>query len=87
MNSVESLAMGICTLTQLNSKYQKFIPDHPFINVSKVTLKENLDDLITDKKRVFKKGEEAKKWVEEKHNIRKVSDELYSYYKSIGLKV
>ena len=87
MNSVESLAMGICTLTQLNSKYQKFIPDYPFINVNKATLKENLDDLIKDKRKISKKGEEAKIWVNKKHNIRKVSDELYTYYKSIGLKV
>ena len=60
MNSVESLAMGICTLTQLNSKYQKFIPDYPFINVNKATLKENLDDLIKDKKRYLKKGKKLK---------------------------
>ena len=87
MNSVESLSMGICTLTQLNSKYQKFIPDHPFINVNKETLKQNLEELIKDKKEIFKKGEEAKKWVKKKHNIKKVADELYGYYKFIGLKV
>ena len=87
MNSVESLAMGICTLTQLNSRYQEFIPDYPFININKITLKEILEDLIKDKKKIYKKGQEAKKWVEKKHNIKKVADELYRYYKSIGLKV
>ena len=56
-------------------------------NVNKATLKENLEDLIKDKKKVSKKGEEAKIWVNKKHNIKKVSDELYTYYKSIGLKV
>jgi len=35
MNSVESLSMGICTLTMLNETYQNFIPDHPTENDSR----------------------------------------------------
>ena len=34
MNSVESLSMGICTLTEMNDIYNFFIPNHPFINVN-----------------------------------------------------
>ena len=43
--------------------------------------------MTDEKKKISKKGEEAKIWVNKKHNIRKVSDKLYTYYKSIGLKV
>ena len=70
MNSVESLSMGICTQPNSN-KYQKFIPDHPFINVNKETLKQNLDELIKDKKEIFKAGEKAKKWVKENTTLKK----------------
>ena len=40
MNSVESLSMGICTMTEINDSYNSFIPDHPFIAVTKDTLED-----------------------------------------------
>ena len=38
MNSIESLSMGICTLTEMNQSYEDFINDHPFVNVNKSSL-------------------------------------------------
>ena len=85
MNSVESLSMGICTLTQINKKYQNFIPDNPFININKKNLKRVLEDLIKNRKKLSLISEKSKKWVKEKHDIKMVSKKLYEYYKSIGL--
>ncbi len=85
MNSVESLSMGICTLTQINEKYQSFIPDNPFININKNSLEPILNDLIKNKEKVYIASKKSKIWVEKNHDIRKVSDKLYDYYSSIGL--
>ena len=39
MNSIESLSMGLVCMTELVDEYRNFIPDHPFININKRTLK------------------------------------------------
>ena len=85
MNSVESLSMGICTLTEINDTYNSFIPDHPFINVNKSTLEKRLRALIAKKQDIKKHGMESLEWVERNHNIGKVADRLYSYYETLGL--
>ena len=48
-DSVESLSMGICTMTEINDSYNSFIPDHPFIAVTKDTLENKIRDLIKEK--------------------------------------
>ena len=85
MNSVESLSMGICTLTQINKKYQSFIPDNPFININKNNLEELLRELIQNRQKLSLISSKSKKWVEKNHDIKMVSKNLYEYYKSIGL--
>ena len=85
MNSVESLSMGICTLTEMNSVYDKFIPDHPFIHITKDTLNENLRSLINNPKKIVKYGGKGKMWVKKKHDIKRVTDKLYSYYRALGI--
>ena len=87
MNSVESLSMGICTLTELNNEYQKFIPDHPFININKSSLEGVLRGLIKNKGKIADYGKNAKDWVYKKHDISQVSKKLYDYYKSIGIQI
>jgi len=87
MNSVESLSMGICTLTELNNEYQKFIPDHPFININKSSLEDILRGLIKNKVKIADYGKNAKDWVYKKHDISQVSKKLYDYYKSIGIQI
>ena len=56
MNSVESLSMGICTLTEMNDAYNSFIPDHPFISVSADNLEIKLRSLLNNRKRIMAKG-------------------------------
>ena len=85
MNSVESLSMGICTLTEMNDIYNSFIPDHPFINVNSNNLEMELRNLLHDRQKIMNKGKEGQLWVKKYHDIKNVADKLYSYYASIGL--
>ena len=85
MNSIESLSMGICTLTEMNKEYNSFIPDHPFINVNKDNLEVVLRGIISDREKIRDCGIAGKAWVDTNHNIKKVGDKLYAYYRSIGI--
>jgi len=86
MNSIESLSMGVCTLTEMNQSYEKFINDHPFINVNEKSLEAELRNLIKDPDSILLRGSEGGNWVNKHHAIDKVADELYEYYSLIGLK-
>ena len=86
MNSVESLSMGICTMTEMNDSYNSFIPDHPFIAVTENTLENKIKDLIKDKDKVSKSGSNGRYWVQKHHDIKQVSEVLYNYYHNIGVK-
>lgn len=85
MNSVESLAMGVCTATEMNEAYCKFIPDHPFVNINKSNIYAELRKIVDNPTLRKKKGEEGKEWVKEHHDIKKVGDSLYHYYKMLGV--
>ena len=85
MNSVESLSMGICTLTEINDSYNSFIPNHPFVNITKDSFSGILKNLILDPNKIFRSGEDGKNWVEKYHDVKNVSEKLYRYYKKIGL--
>jgi hypothetical protein len=85
MNSVESLSMGICTLTEMNDVYSAFVPDHPFVNVNEHTLENEINELITNRDSILKKNQEGRQWVQKHHDIKQVSDVLYDYYEKIGL--
>jgi len=85
MNSVESLSMGICTLTEMNDVYNSFVPDHPFIHVNEHTLENKIDELIINRNLILKHNQKSKQWVQKYHDIKNVSAELYRYYEKIGL--
>ena len=85
MNSIESLSMGVCTLTEMNQSYENFINDHPFININEKSLEAKLRELVKDPDNILLRGSEGKTWVNKYHSISKVADELYKYYSSIGL--
>ena len=87
MNSVESLAMGICTLTEMNEAYQAFIPDHPFVPVESGSITAVITELIQNRNKIVDFGQKSRAWVTKYHDIKQVSKKLYSYYQSIGLSV
>tara|TARA_B100000029_G_scaffold131734_1_gene125532 strand:- start:1299 stop:2387 length:1089 start_codon:yes stop_codon:yes gene_type:complete len=87
MNSVESLSMGICTLTEMNEKYNSFIPDHPFVNVNGNNLGHVLGNLAQDRQEISAKGKEGRNWVVANHDTNHVAEKLYDYYRTLGLPV
>jgi glycosyltransferase involved in cell wall biosynthesis len=84
MNSVESLAMGICTIAYLNPKYEAFIPDHPFVNTRPETLQERILELSQNPQRIAEKGKAGRDWVVKYHDIEACGKKLYKYYQSIN---
>ena len=80
MSSVESLSLGLVCLTELVDEYQKFIPDHPFIIITKESLEEDIRSLIQNKKKLLNKKNNSREWVEKYHDITNVANSLYLYY-------
>ena len=85
MNSVEALSMGAVCFTKMNERYNKFIPDHPFVNVSAENLKSELAGIIADRDKLKGKMIESREWVVKQHDIVRVMDKLYEYYRKIGI--
>ena len=85
MNSVEALSMGAVCFTKMNEQYLNFIPDNPFVNVTAGNLKSELTNLVTDRERIKRKMMESREWVVKYHDIVSVVDNLYEYYRKIGI--
>ena len=83
MNSIEALSMGLCCITELVPQYVNFIPDHPFINITEKTLKEELENLINDPEKIIEYKKRSREWVAKYHEVEKVIDKLYVYYESL----
>jgi glycosyltransferase involved in cell wall biosynthesis len=84
MNSLESLSMGIPTCTSMVTQYEKFLPDHPFVNVDGHSLRKKLVQLIQDPELRRAKARQGREWVERHHDIEAVIGKLYEYYRQRG---
>lgn len=84
-SSVESLALGIATVTRINERVSEFLGEHPFINAEYDTLKSVLVKLIENAELRQAAAENGRKWVIERHGVDSVMDVLYSYYKEADL--
>ncbi len=87
MNSIEAMAMGLACCTRMNDDYQAFMPDHPFINVTPDNLLEKLTELVESPHLVRELGQVARHWAETHHALDVVGDQLYSYYRYLGIEV
>ena len=83
MSSVEAMAMGLCCATEMNEEYEKFIPDHPFININKKNIYNQLNKIISNPKRIDQLKIQSREWVEKTHDIQVVGATLYKYYNKI----
>ena len=80
MSSIESLSMGLVCMTEMIDEYRNFIPDHPFIEINKSTLKKKITQLSKNKEILMQKKIESKEWVKKYHDIESVCSSLYNYY-------
>ncbi|MBU0519783.1 hypothetical protein KKA00_03475 [bacterium] len=85
MNSLESLSMRIPTCTRMRPECDKFFTDHPFINVTPDTLKNELICLIEDRSFRQKKAQDGLDWVKRTHALSSVMARLYDYYEEAGI--
>ena len=84
-SSVESLALGIPTMTLINPEVDNFLGDHPFVSVHKETLEAELIKLIKDSDLRRELSERGREWVIDRHGIDSVMDTLYGYYDEAGM--
>ena len=80
MNSVESMALGLCCATQMNDDCNKFFKGHPFININENNLEEKLNELILNPTTIDEYKERSIRWVENKHGVESVGKFLYKNY-------
>lgn len=85
MNSLESLALGICTLTEMNAEYTAFLPDHPFVNVNAGNLYEKLKEILINTTLRREAAAAGPKWVRRYHSLQAVGESLYNYYEMAGI--
>jgi len=84
-SSVESLAMGIATMTRINPGVGEFIGNHPFISVTPDDLESQLIRLIEEPELRKYHARIGRDWVVERHGLPNVMKSLYGYYREVGL--
>jgi glycosyltransferase involved in cell wall biosynthesis len=84
MSSLETLALGIPTVTNIHPEMEDKIAGHPFIHATPDTVERELRRLIGDPEFRRQKGQEGRKWVEKVHDIEVVMDQLCGYYRREG---
>jgi glycosyltransferase involved in cell wall biosynthesis len=84
MSSVEALAMGMPVVTNIPSQMLGKLVDPPFVLATCETLADVLASLIQDRERLEEIGKKGQQWVAEWHDIERVGDSLYGYYRREG---
>jgi hypothetical protein len=79
---LETLAMGIPTITNMTDEYREWLPENPFVvanNTNELYLK--LNELIESKTLRTKLGKEAVKWTAKYHGYQNVNNKLMELYR------
>ncbi len=85
MNSIEAMALGLACCTSMDEQYQAFMPDHPFVNVNVENLLTKLAELVENPRLILERGQAARRWAETHHALNVVGDQLYGYYRQLGI--
>lgn len=84
VNSLETLSMGICTVTSLSPELEEFIPDHPFRNSCPGNLEKVLEELVLDSELRRRHALAGPPWIRKRHHWRAVAEHLHRRYRSLG---
>ena len=83
---IETLAMGIPTITNMTKKYEEWLPENPFVVASNGDeLYDRLSSLISDEKMRNDFGDRGKNWVKKYHGYENVNKRLYELYKKYNI--
>ncbi|MEO8514973.1 MAG: glycosyltransferase [Ignavibacteria bacterium] len=85
INSLETLSMGLPTITAMNCGMDKWLPENPFIVADKDNLAEKIIELIDNEELRRAKREHSRKWVDKYHSYSSVFEKLKGYYKTAGI--
>ena len=85
INSLETLSMGLPTITDMNCGMDTWLPENPFIVAGKDNLAEKLIGLLDSEELRMKKRNQSRKWVEKYHSYAAVFEKLIEYYKKYNI--
>ncbi len=79
---LETLAMGIPTITNMTDDYARWLPENPFVVANSADeLYKKLSELIGDFNLRKQLGEQGKKWVDKYHGYNSVDSKLKDLYR------
>ena len=84
-NSLENLAFGIPTITEMTEDYTAWLPENPFILADATSLLDRLVDLIDNPQLRQEKRIHGRRWVEHYHSYDSVHARLMSLYRDHGI--
>lgn len=85
-SGLESLAMGIPTITNMTEEYQAFLKENPFVVANnEKELKEKLIELIDNKNLREEIGHKSIEWLKKYHSYDSVNKKLLELYKTHGI--
>jgi hypothetical protein len=82
VNSLETLAMNMPTLTEFTPGYSKFLTDHPFVLVTRDTLRGELLKLIDNEEYRTRVGAQGRPWILKNHSFAGVWNTMLGYMDS-----
>jgi len=83
---IESLAMGIPTITNMTDEYAKWLPENPFIVANTAQqLEEALVQLFESPELCFQLGKKGKEWVHTYHSYEKVNQHIRELFQKHGI--
>ena len=78
---LETLGMGIPTITNMTKDYEEWLPENPFtVANNEEELYDKLNELINNKDLRLNLGEKGKGWVEKYHGFKSVDKKLKELY-------
>jgi hypothetical protein len=85
INSLETLSMGLPTITDMNCGMDTWLPENPFIVADKDNLAEKIIELVDNEELRRSKRELSRKWVDKYHSYSSVFVKLTKYYQKAGI--
>jgi glycosyltransferase involved in cell wall biosynthesis len=83
---LETLAMGIPTITNMTKEYAEWLPENPFVVANNADeLYNSLIDLIDDEKLRIENGKKGIEWVKKYHSFESVNENLMELYREKGI--
>jgi glycosyltransferase involved in cell wall biosynthesis len=82
VNSLETLAMGLPTVTEFTPEYEAFLPEHPFVLANQETLHDVLLKLIDNQEYRRAMGAAGRPWVEATHGYEAVWRTLVTHVRT-----